>query len=105
MDIAYTTQHATARMRQRGIPAELLNLLMRFGDERHDGHGAWVMGFTKRARLRLRRELGAKTFARWESRLNVYAVISDDETLVTVGHRLQRRSGRHCGITRGALHG
>jgi len=91
MDIAYSTQHATARLRQRGIPVELLDLLMRFGDERHDGHGAWVLGFTKRTRRRLRRELDAKTYARWESRLDVYAVISDDQALVTVGHRLHRR--------------
>ena len=95
MDIAKSTEHATARLRQRGIPTELLDLLIRFGEEWHDGHGARVIGFTKRTRWQLRKDLGAKQFARWESRLNVYAVLSTDETLVTVGHRLRRQHPRH----------
>jgi hypothetical protein len=90
MEFAYSTEHAAARMRQRGIPEELLDLLARFGDERHDGHGARVVGFTKRARERLCREIGAKRFAKWESRLNVYAVIATDDALITTGHRLHR---------------
>lgn len=94
MDLAYSTEHATARLRQRGIPTELLDLLVRYGEERHDGHGARVVAFSKRARKRLRRDLGVKEFARWESRLNVYAVVSADEALITVGHRQQRWHGR-----------
>lgn len=90
MDFAYSTEHATARMRQRGIPEELLDLLARFGEEWHDGHGARILGFTKRARDRLCREIGQKRFARWESRLNVYAVVAADDALITTGHRLRR---------------
>ena len=94
MEFAYSTEHATARMRQRGIPEELLDLLARFGDEWHDGHGARVLGFTKRARNHLCREIGEKSFARWESRLNVYAVVAPNDALITTGHRL-RRLRRH----------
>jgi len=88
MHLARTTEHADARLRQRGIPEELLGLLVEFGHERHDGHGARVLAFNKKARGRLRRALGPKVYARWESRLNVYAVVSLDESLVTVGHRV-----------------
>lgn len=95
MDIAYSTEHATARRQQRGIPIELLELLVTYGEECHDGHGARVLGFSRRTRLRLRRDLGDKVYARWESRLNVYAVVSGDEALVTVGHRLHRWPRRH----------
>lgn len=95
MKVAYSTDHATARLRQRGIPLELLELLVRYGEEWHDGHGARVVGFSKRTRACLRRDIGAKIYARWESRLNIYAVVSGDEALVTVGHRVQRLRRSH----------
>jgi len=91
MEIAYSTEHANARLRQRGIPAELLSLLINYGEEHYDGHGARVMAFSKRSRDRLRKAVGTKLYARWESRLNVYAVVSTDEALVTVGHRIHRQ--------------
>jgi hypothetical protein len=49
MDLAHTTEHAAARLRQRGIPGELLDLLVEYGYERHDGHGARVLAFNKKA--------------------------------------------------------
>ena len=94
MNIAYSTEHATARLRQRGIPLELLELLVEYGEERYDGHGARVLGFSKRTRERLRKDVGKKVYARWESRLNVFAVVANNEALVTVGHRLRRLSTR-----------
>ncbi|MDP1698914.1 MAG: hypothetical protein Q8L45_14205 [Xanthomonadaceae bacterium] len=90
MDISYATEHAANRLNQRGIPGELLAMLLSYGDARHDGNGARVVAFSQRARRRLRNELGDKRYARWESRLNVYAVVSTDGALVTVGHRLHR---------------
>ena len=95
MNIAYSTEHATARLRQRGIPLELLELLVEYGEERYDGHGARVLGFSKRTRERLRKDVGKKVYARWESRLNVFAVVADNEALVTVGHRIHRQHRRN----------
>lgn len=95
MDIAYSTEHATARLRQRGIPIELLDLLVHYGEEKYDGHGARILAFSKRTRKRLRLDLGAKAYARWESRLDIFAVVSDNEALVTVGHRVHRLYGRN----------
>ena len=90
MKVAYSTEHATARLRQRGIPLELLDLLVEYGEEWHVGHGARIMGFSKRTRQRMKRDVGVKAFARWESRLNVYAVVASNDALVTVGHRYER---------------
>ncbi len=95
MNFAYWTEHATARLRQRGIPVELLDVLATYGEERHAGHGARFIGFSRSSRQSLRREIGDKLYARWESRLNVYAVVSADEALITVGHRVHRRRERH----------
>jgi hypothetical protein len=97
MHLAHTTEHAAARLRQRGIPGELLDLLVEYGHERHDGHGARVLAFNKKARAKLKRALGPKGYARWESRLNVYAVVSLDEALITVGHRVCRHRGKSTG--------
>lgn len=95
MEHAYTTEHATARLQQRGIPRPLVALLIEFGQEWHDGHGARVIRFTRRSRAQLRKELGTKAYARWESHLNLYAVLSSDNGLITVGHRLRRKFRRH----------
>ena len=95
MNIAYSTEHATARLRQRGIPTELLDLLVSYGEESYDGHGARIIGFSRRTRRRLRQEIGDKLYARWESRLNVYAVVAANEALITVGHRLSRLHSMH----------
>jgi hypothetical protein len=65
----------------------LLDLLVEYGHQRHDDHGARVLAFNKKARARLKQALGPKWYARWGSRLNVYAVVSFFEALVTVGHR------------------
>lgn len=94
-DVVYCTDHTRARQRQRGIPNELLQLLLRFGQRRRGGHGAWFTFFDKRARKRLHRDIGHKAFARWESRLGVYAVLSEDEVVVTVGQRRMRLYRAH----------
>jgi hypothetical protein len=95
MQTAYATKHATARVRQRGIPASLVELLIQYGQESHDGHGARVVRFNRHSQSLLKKELGAKVYARWESRLNVYAVISGDDGLITIGHRVRRIFRRH----------
>jgi hypothetical protein len=47
------THHAEARMRQRGIPGDVLDCLLDFGTVRHDHQGAEVIYFEKRSRRRL----------------------------------------------------
>ncbi len=84
------TDHAAIRQRQRGIPDALLALLLRFGTRQRGNFGTIRAFFDKRSRARLRRELGAKGYARWEAQMNSYAVLSEDAVVITVGHRLMR---------------
>ena len=73
------TRHARTRMQQRGIAPEALEELFEHGREVFDHHGhATILYFDKAARL---------------GRATLYAVVSGDGQVVTVGHRY-RRFGR-----------
>jgi hypothetical protein len=85
------TRHARARMQQRAIRADALELLFEFGREAFDHHGGVVLYFDKAARRRLAR---AAPGARDVERLaKCYAVLSAEGSVLTVGHR-QRKINR-----------
>ncbi len=88
------TQHAMARMQQRGINAQIVDFLLQCGTEVHDHHGATIVYFDKQARHRLQKQCGSDQYRRIERQLNSYAVVSDDGAVMTVGHRV-RRIRRH----------
>lgn len=50
--------------------------------------GAAIYRMTKKARNRLRWELGREFYQAVEKKLNCYVVVSDDGSVVTVGRRL-----------------
>ena len=81
------TQHARARMQQRAISAELLEILLEFGEIKFNGRGTEIVTFPKRAIKKLKTELPHHSFVSLEKHLNVYAVLSKDDALITVGHR------------------
>jgi hypothetical protein len=85
------TRHASVRMQQRGIPAWFLELLLRHGRARHDGHGALVLSVCKDTRHRLQAVLSRKEYADAERYFSVYAVLSTDDAIVTTAHRTHRR--------------
>jgi len=84
------TEHARARMQQRGISPAVLELLLDYGREEHDHRGCRIVRFDKRSRSRVLRDLGAELFRRVERHLGTYAVIASDDAIVTVGHRVRR---------------
>lgn len=84
------TDHACRRLRQRGIPDDLLPLLMRFGAHEYDKQGAKLVFLNHRGKARLRRTLDPEAFRRIEPALDVYAVVATDGAIVTVGHRTHR---------------
>ncbi len=86
------TRHASARMRQRGIPPFALECLLDFGRAVHDHRGAELILFDKRARQACQRRLDPTTYRRLERHFRVYAVRGPDGALVTVGHRFQHLS-------------
>jgi hypothetical protein len=89
--LAPLTSHARVRMQQRGIPPAAVDVLLEYGRESHDHRGCRIVLFDKRSRLRAARALG-DAFRRIERHLGAYAVLGDDDAVVTVGHRLGRRA-------------
>jgi hypothetical protein len=81
------TQHAYKRSQQRGIPPFVMELILDYGSCLHR-HGADVYYLDKSGRRALKRELGAKIYARIEDQLNVYVV--SDSNVITVAHRNER---------------
>ena len=84
------TDHARARLQQRGIPLPVLDCLLNFGKKVHDHHGAEILFFDHQARNQIRRTYGEHSFKRIESKLDTYAVIGSDGAVLTVGHRTKR---------------
>lgn len=85
------TTHAAVRIQQRGISPWYLSLLLEHGKTTHDGHGAVLKSITKAARQRLQRVLTREQYARAERYFCVYAVVSDDQAIITAAHRQHRR--------------
>ena len=84
------TGHARSRVQQRGIPEPVIEGLLACGKTVHDHHGSEVLYFDHQARARLRRLWGSDTYKRLEPKLDAYAVLGADGTVITVGHRTKR---------------
>lgn len=85
----YFTDHARARMQQRGISAAAIDLLLSYGRSSPAHRGAEIVFFDKSARgLLAKRDPAA---AREAARLSrTYAILGADGAVVTVGHRTRR---------------
>ena len=84
--MANLSHHAEARCQQRSIPKFVLDLLLEHGNRgRH--HGADVYYFDKQAHKRLKKALGKRVYNRLSDMMNVYAVVGDDECVITSGKR------------------
>lgn len=87
------SQHARARMQQRGISAATIETLLDFGREVHVDRGCDLVFFDKRARVRLAKALIShdRTAAAEAERVaRSYAIVGSDGTVITVGHRYRR---------------
>jgi hypothetical protein len=85
----YFTDHARARMQQRGISAAAIDLLLDYGRTSHDHHGAEIVFFDKAARARLAKQDPAAS--REAARLaRTYLIVASDGAVITVGHRYRR---------------
>jgi len=84
------TRHAEVRAQQRGIPPMVDELLDRYGQEQHDGHGAILIFLSKDSIRRMERDFGRRPVARLSEWLDAYKVRSTDGSTITVGHRTRR---------------
>lgn len=83
------SRHAAIRSQQRAIPLLLIDLLLQFGASEKAGDGASKRYFDKAARRRLRAYAGA-LWSLFEQHLDLYIVVAEDDTVITVAHRLDR---------------
>ena len=83
----HVSNHAEVRMQQRAISADMLEILLEYGHSRFDGRGAAIVSFPKKAVKKLKAELKHQAFVSLEKHLNLYAVMSLDDELLTVGYR------------------
>lgn len=82
------SSHARTRMQQRGIGSDTLDLLLSFGREAYDHHGAVILYMDKAAQKRLASASRARSEVRRLAGL--YAVLSRHGQVITVGHRTRR---------------
>lgn len=83
------TKHAQTRSQQRAIPQMLIDLLLEFGSSERSGSGVSKVFFDKASRRKVKAYAGP--LARiLDDHLDIYAVVADDLTVITTGHRTQR---------------
>lgn len=83
------TGHSVIRMKQRGIPPIVVDLLMQFGTSEKSFDGTRKLYFDKRAKRRVHAYVGSLA-GLIDEHLNVYAVVTAEDAVVTAGHRLER---------------
>ena len=83
------SQHARARMQQRGISAATLDALLDFGREVHVDRGCDIVFFDKRSRARLAKA-SPQAAAEAERICKSYAILGSNGVVITVGHRYRR---------------
>lgn len=85
----HLTKHAQTRTQQRAIPPMLIDLLLQFGSSERSGTGVSKVFFDKSSRRKVKAYAGS--LARLlDDHLDVYAVVTDDMTVITAGHRTGR---------------
>ncbi|MDU8930070.1 hypothetical protein RXV86_22015, partial [Alisedimentitalea sp. MJ-SS2] len=91
--IVKLTHHAETRSNQRGIKAEAMDVLLRFGKYTHSYQGTGRRSFvtmTKAARRRAREALGKDVYARLEKHLDKVLVVARNGWVVTCMQRTER---------------
>jgi hypothetical protein len=77
-------------MQQRGIPPVIVDWLLKYGATRFAPRGGRYRYFDRASRERIRKAIGDAALKQYHERLDCYAVVAEDETVVTVGHRYRR---------------
>lgn len=83
------TCHAKNRCQQRSISPLFVDLLLRFGVTEKAPGKADKMFLNKAARKQIKAYAGPLA-SQLDQHLDIYAVISEDGLVVTIGHRLDR---------------
>jgi hypothetical protein len=82
------TKHAQTRSQQRGISPMMVDLLMQFGVKEPAGSGATKVFLNKEAKRKLTAYAG-RLASHLQQHLDIYAVLSADDEVITVAHRIE----------------
>ena len=101
MDTAHNfrlTTHARSRSQQRGITADAISLIMRYGEEHPIHHGAYAYYMTRRARQRILDSPDRETYLPIADRIDGYVVADTGGNILTVARPesggFRRRDGK-----------
>jgi hypothetical protein len=83
------TAHARARLQQRSVPREVVELLYSYGDEART-HNGYILYCSKRSRARIARSRRLNERPEIWRYLGCYLVEGDGGQVVTVGYRYKR---------------
>lgn len=90
--LAACTHHAEKRSQQRGIPQQISNWLLQYGDEAFDGRGGVVRYFSSTCIRHMERDIGKSSIRRFAEYLRCYLVeSSNDGSVITVGKRYPKK--------------
>jgi hypothetical protein len=82
-------RHAQVRAQQRGIPPMVVDLLIRFGHREKAGGGLSKVFMDRSARKKVCAYAG-QLASLISEHLDTYLIVMPDNTVITVGHRLER---------------
>lgn len=83
------TKHAHTRMQQRCIRQRGVDAAIDYGSEHRTDDG-YIYHLSKRVCRRLQRTLPPAEAREIMQLIDIYAVVSDDGQIITVGHRTRR---------------
>ena len=86
------SKHANSRCQQRAISPMMIDLLLQFGSREKAGDGASKVYFDKADRRQVKAYAGPFVARVLDEHLDLYAVVGDDDKIITVGHRLDAYS-------------
>ncbi len=85
------TKHAIIQGQRRCFQPIADEVLDRYGQEQHDGHGAIVLFMSKTSKRAMERDWGYLAVNKlWEIVKDAYKVVTTDGVTITVGHRYQK---------------
>lgn len=89
---ASLSKHAEVRSQQRGVPSQISQWLVYFGDEVFDGRGGVIRYFSSKSIQELKDVVGATEVKRMSEFLRCYLVeAANDGSVITIGKRYPRR--------------
>ncbi len=84
------SQHAQARLQQRGLDRVVLDCLLRYGRREFDHRGGKILRFDRATLREVSRNESASLWVKALEACSLYVVVSVHGTVITTGHRFRR---------------